>query len=333
MQSSINELLPNSLLFDSRPRGLLERQLSMNRDEALASSEAALQELAQALAAGHSEALTQYLNTMATFHRYSFGNLMLILRQFPRATVVAGFHKWRHAGRWVKQGEKGIAILAPLLVKRKNVGDADSESSDEALPQRTVAGFRVVYVYDVSQTDGKELTDFASITGEPGERLRLLEEFVQGQGILLTYAEFLGGARGVSRGGSIEVLQGLSAAETFAVLVHEVAHEMLHRGDRREQTTKTVRETEAEAVSYVVSRAIGLDCSTKCVDYIHMYAGDAQLLLQSLELIRTVSSRIICALETPTGDQGPGVATRSISNETESMPLELLCHQDRSQSS
>ena len=299
--------------------------MSMNRDEALASSDAALQELAQALAQGQSEALTQYLDTMATFHRYSFGNLMLIMRQFPRATVVAGFHRWRQLGRWVKQGEKGIAILAPLLVKRKNGDETDAKDNAETITQRMIAGFRVVYVYDVSQTDGEELTKFASITGDPGERLWLLEEFVQSQGIALAYAEFLEGALGVSQGGSIQVLQGLSAAETFAVLVHEVAHELLHRGDRRELTTKTVRETEAEAVSYVVSRAIGLDCSTKCVDYIHMYSGDAQLLLQSLELIRSVSSRILCALESVSEDLAPGEAKRSESSEVESAPSITLC--------
>ena len=91
----------------------------------------------------------------------------------------------------------------------------------------------------------------------------------------------------------------LSPAQTFSTLVHELAHELLHRGDRRQETTKVIRETEAEAVAYVVTRAAGLECSTKSADYIQLWSGDIAILTQSLELIRDVASSIISELEIP----------------------------------
>ncbi|MDZ4852613.1 MAG: hypothetical protein SGI77_25265 [Pirellulaceae bacterium] len=83
----------------------------------------------------------------------------------------------------------------------------------------------------------------------------------------------------------------------FSTMVHELTHELLHWGDRRELTTKVVRETEAEAVAYVVCRSCGLECSTRASDYIQLWSGDDKILMQSLELIRTVASKIIAELE------------------------------------
>ena len=101
----------------------------------------------------------------------------------------------------------------------------------------------------------------------------------------------------MSEGGKISVLQTLPPAQMFSTLVHELAHERLHRGDRRKDTTKVIRETEAEAVAYVVSKGVGLEPSTHSADYIQLWNGDASLLMQSLELIRDVSARILTALE------------------------------------
>ena len=120
---------------------------------------------------------------------------------------------------------------------------------------------------------------------------------VKDKGIELVYDAIPGGALGVSEGGKVTVLPQLEDAEKFGVLVHELAHELLHRGDRRQETTKTIRETEAEAVAYVVSRAVGLDCSTKSSDYIQLWSGDVEVLMQSLELVRDVSTNIITELE------------------------------------
>ena len=137
------------------------------------------------------------------------------------------------------------------------------------------------------------MPEFGSFTGEPGEKLSDLEHLVRQKEIELSYEVILGGALGVSYGGKISVLPTLSDADKFGVLVHEFAHELLHRGDRRSETTVTIRETEAEAVAYVVSMAVGLDCSTKSSDYIQLYCGDSELLMKSLEHIREVSSSIL----------------------------------------
>lgn len=264
----------------------------MNREEALKKSEEGLKQLAQDLKNGRSDTLVQYLNMLSKFHRYSFGNCIMIALQKPDATLVAGFGHWKKMGRFVKKGEKGIAILAPMIGKRKSDNEQGETEEDKCL-----YGFRVVHVFDVSQTEGKELPEFGSFTGDPGAKLSDLEELVRSKGIELAYDLIPGGALGVSQGGKVTVLPGLEDAEKFGVLAHELAHELLHRGDRRKETTKTIRETEAEAVAYVVSRAVGLNCSTKSSDYIQLWNGDAEVLMQSLELVRDVSSNIISELE------------------------------------
>jgi N-terminal domain of anti-restriction factor ArdC len=97
--------------------------------------------------------LTQYLNAMARFHTYSFGNIMLIARQKPTATRVAGIRTWNSLGRFVKRGEKGILILAPMVGRKKPTDEIATEvesdnSADERKPEQQLYGFRAVYVFD-----------------------------------------------------------------------------------------------------------------------------------------------------------------------------------------
>ena len=127
---------------------------------------------------------------------------------------------------------------------------------------------------------------------------RLLD-FIAAQGILLEYKESIAPALGVSYGGKIVLLPGQTPAEEFSTLVHEVAHEMLHKAERRTATTKVVRETEAEAIAFVVGRTIGLDTGRASADYIHLYHGNAALLTESLEVIQKTAAVILSALETP----------------------------------
>ena len=101
----------------------------------------------------------------------------------------------------------------------------------------------------------------------------------------------------------VQVVSTLPAPQKFSTLVHELAHELLHRGDRRSETTKVVRETEAEAVAYVVCRSVGLECSTRASDYIQLWNGDDKVLMQSLELIRNVATNILADLESDAGSE------------------------------
>jgi hypothetical protein len=134
------------------------------------------------------------------------------------------------------------------------------------------------------------------VTGEVGFYHDRLFDLVRRQGIELEYNERIAPAQGVSYGGKIALLPGLSKAEEFSTLVHELGHEMLHRAERRTLTTKTVRETEAESVAFIVGRAVGLNTGSASADYISLYHGNAELLTESLAVIQQASATILNTL-------------------------------------
>ncbi len=259
------------------------------------------QSLIEQLEAGHSDALTAYLNAMSRFHNYSFGNILEIARQRPDATRVGGFWKWKELGRSVKKGEKGIRILAPIVgVRRKKNDEARTSTDPAAINKPVLVGFRSAYIFDVSQTEGVELPELRGITGDVGENRDRLIAFIEHQGIELVFTERIAPALGMSYGGRIAILPGQTEAEEFSTLVHELAHEMLHKAERRTATTKTVRETEAEAIAFVIGKAVGLETGSASADYIHLYHGNASLLAESLEVIQQTSAVILAALQPPT---------------------------------
>ena len=258
--------------------------------------------LIEQLEAGKSEALTNYLTAMSRFHSYSFGNVLEISRQMPAATRVAGFWTWKNLGRNVKAGQKGIRILAPIVgVRRKRQDEAEKDITKQN--ERILLGFRNTYVWDISQTDGIDLPSLRQVTGDPGENIERLTAFLNSKGIAVSYSENIAPALGMSYGGRIAILPGQSKAETFSTLVHEAGHELLRHSERRTVTTKTVRETEAEAVAFVVGKAIGLVNEDASASYIQLYKGNASLLAESLEVIQQTASIILAALEPPTGDE------------------------------
>jgi hypothetical protein len=250
----------------------------------------AITDLVAALEAGHTETLLRYLAAMGRFHRYSLHNLLLIALQNPAASYVAGFHTWKRFGRFVRKGEKGIYILAPLVQKQENHETPEADSNS------VVFGFRACAVFDYSQTEGKEMPTIGCVEGEPAEYQEKLCSFVVSQGIALAFSEAIAPARGTSEGGKITLLPHLSPAETFATLAHECAHELLHRQANRKEISRRQRETEAEAVAYVVCQAIGLQTGTACQDYIQLHRGDAALLTESLERVRVAASKILTAI-------------------------------------
>src|SRR6202051_3308831 len=147
-----------------------------------------VKELIAQLEAGHSDALTAYLDAMSRFHNYSFGNILEIARQRPPATRVAGLYAWNQLGRKVKKGEKGIRILAPIVgIKRKK--DEEAEKDITKQNTRVLVGFRNAYVFDVEQTEGAELPGMRQMTGTVGENRDRLVSFIEAQGIELVFIQ------------------------------------------------------------------------------------------------------------------------------------------------
>lgn len=262
----------------------------MTTEQAKLASETAISRLMDALESGKSEALKLYLAVMSRFYKYSWGNCLLIYSQCPDATHVAGFHAWLKLRRYVRKGEKGIVILAPMVGRKKS----NEELTED--PQTRLFGFRAAHVFDVRQTDGEPLPEMATVKGDPKVFADQLEHFVRAHGIELEYDPTITPALGLSSGGKITLLPSLPPAEHFAVLVHELAHELLHRGERRSQTTRTIRETEAEAVAFVVCEAVGLDTNSASADYIRLYSGDKATLAESLHFIQSTAAEILSAV-------------------------------------
>lgn len=157
--------------------------------------------------------------------------------------------------------------------------------------------FRAAYVFDVSQTDGDALPCPAEASGDPRDHTERLKSFIASQAIVLEYSDELGNAEGASSGGRIRIRPELNPAAEFSVLVHELAHELLHWTDQGLIGTCKSRELEAEAVAFIVSSAIGLECSTASSDYIQLYNGTVETLEVSLDSIRKAASEIITALK------------------------------------
>jgi hypothetical protein len=267
----------------------------MKIEQAKQIAETAIQQLAESLERGHSEELRTYLAAMARFPKYSLNNLMLILSQRPDATRVAGYRTWQQLGRFVTKGAKGILIFAPV-VRRRQGGEAENEGDSTM----KLAGFRGVYVFDQSDTDGSPIAELSKREGDPHEYTERLKQFVIARGVQLEYSDSIRPAQGRCSSGKITLLPGLPPAEEFSTLAHEVGHHLLHQTARRAETTKCVRETEAEAVAFVVCSAIGLEATRAASQYIFLYNGDKALLAESLSHIQQASTEIISAI-TATG--------------------------------
>ena len=256
--------------------------------------------LIEQLEAGHSEGLTAYLTAMGRFHNYSLsGTFSKSHGRNQTQPALQGCMRGTSLAARSSKGQKGIRILAPMIGTRKKK-DTEATSKDPAAVNTPVlVGFRAVYVFDVSQTEGAELPAFTERTkGDVGEYRERLIDFTIAQGIQLEFKESIAPALGMSYGGRIAILPGQEPAEEFSTLVHELAHEMLHKAERRTATTKTVRETEAEAIAFVVSQTIGLDAGRASADYIQLYHGNAALLTESLEVIQRTAALILSAIET-----------------------------------
>ena len=214
---------------------------------------------------------------------------------------------WRACGNVIR-------ILAPIIgLRRKKDAEEKASKDPAAINKPMLVGFRSAYVFDVAQTEGAELPEMRQIYGEVGENRDRLLSFIEQQGIELVFTEKIAPALGMSYGGRIAILPGQPEAEEFSTLVHKLAHEMLHKAERRTATTKVVRETEAEAVAFVIGKAVGLNTGSASADYIHLYHGNASLRAESLEVIQQTSTVILDALEPPVADEArePAVTTNT----------------------
>ncbi len=233
--------------------------------------------------ARRSEEILRYLDFCAKFHNYSPGNIWLILLTKPNASYVAGFHRWKSLGRWVRKGEHGIPILAPMQIKEEN---------DDGIEVMRLVGFKVVYVFDVSQTEGQPLPPMPNWKSpqKNKELNQRLIQFAEGKGISVSFENFSKDIQGVSKGKAIAV-DNSAGTKT---LIHEIAHELMHQeGDRLQ--SRATKELEAEAVAYVVSNHFGLE-ELNSPNYLAFFEVTTEKMLAHMDRIRNTVNEIITAI-------------------------------------
>lgn len=251
----------------------------------------------------------QVLRLAATFPAYSPNNVLLIASQRPDATRVASYQAWARLGRQVRAGEEGIAILAPVLRRTDPPRSDGLKNPPDALQPRprTVAGFRVAHVFDISQTDGPELPDVRPAVLRGNTPLRLwagLLEQVADAGYRFGYAD-LAPANGRTDFERRTVLlrAGLPGAQQAKTLAHELAHVLLHApGARPDGLAGDRAEVEAESVAYVVTAAHGLAADKYTVPYVADWArGDTDALAVTATRVLGCARTILRDVPPPAG--------------------------------
>ena len=267
-----------------------------------------------------SEKYKSYLSTMSKFHNYSFNNTLLIAMQKPEATLVAGYKAWqKNFGRHVNKGEKAIRILAPMPYTIKEERDkldpvtGEMTFDENGMPQKeevevTIPAFRVVSVFDVSQTDGKPIPEL-----EAQELLSAVEgyeNFVQAlmnvAPVPIGFEDIPGDSKGYfhTTENRIAVQENMSESQTLKTMVHETAHSMLHNKEISQDIDAPVKdrntkEVEAESIAYTVCQHFGIDTSDYSFGYIAGWSSgkDMKELKSSLDTIRRTSSELIKGIE------------------------------------
>jgi hypothetical protein len=213
----------------------------------------------------------RWLRFRRRFHRYSFHNQVLILRQFPEASQVAGYRAWQLLGRQVRRGERGMAIIAPVALRRPDGGEAE-RLRDLDLPILT---YRVARVFDVSQTEGRVLpVPVGEMPAEaPPQLLDCLLALAPSLGFTVEFTELRSGRRGDCSHAlrRIRVDRRLSPGPKVKTLSHELAHAILHGPEF--SGSRELAELEAESVAYVVCQKVGLDSSAYSFGYVASWAG------------------------------------------------------------
>ena len=269
-----------------------------------------------------SERYKEYLRVMSKFHNYSFNNTLLIAMQKPDASLVAGFSAWKNNfGRNVMKGQKGIKIIAPSPFKirqkvekidphtQKPIIDKDGKPVTEE-KEIKIPAYKVVSVFDVSQTEGKELPDIAvdELTGDVDRYKDFFAALEKTSPVPIAFENIEGGSHGYYHleDKRIAINEGMSELQTLKTAIHEIAHAKLHdidlnapEDEQQPRVDRRTREVEAESVAYTVCQHYGLDTSDYSFGYVAGWSSGRELseLKSSLETIRSAAAEIINSID------------------------------------
>ena len=269
-----------------------------------------------------SERYKEYLRVMSRFHNYSFNNTLLIAMQKPDASLVAGFSSWKNThGRNVKRGEKGIKILAPSPYKiRREMEKIDPQTQQPVIGKDgkpvteereiTIPAYKVVSVFDVSQTEGRELPDIAvdELAGDVDRYKDFFAALEQTSPVPIGFENIEGNSHGYYHleEKRIAIQEGMSELQTLKTAIHEIAHAKLHdidlnapKEDLADRPDRRTREVQAESVAYTVCQHYGLDTSDYSFGYVAGWSSGRELseLKSSLETIRRAAAEIIDSID------------------------------------
>ena len=269
-----------------------------------------------------SERYKEYLRVMSKFHHYSFNNTMLIALQKPDASLIAGFSAWKNShGRTVKKGEKGIRIIAPAPFKVKQEMEkldpktnmpligADGKAVTEE-KEITIPAYKVVSVFDVSQTEGRELPSIGvdELTGDVSQYEDFFTALKKASPVPIALEHIEGSAHGYYHLAEkrIAIDDNMSELQTLKTAIHEIAHAKLHdidlnapKEEKENRPNQRTREVEAESVAYTVCQHYGLDTSDYSFGYVAGWSSGKELyeLKGSLETIRLAASELIDSID------------------------------------
>ena len=269
-----------------------------------------------------SERYKEYLRVMSKFHNYSFNNTLLIAMQKPDASLVAGFSAWKNNfGRNVMKGQKGIKIIAPSPFKiRQEVEKIDPHTQKPIIgkdgkpvteeKEIKIPAYKVVSVFDVSQTEGKELPDIAvdELTGDVDRYKDFFAALEKTSPVPIVFENIEGGSHGYYHleDKRIAINEGMSELQTLKTTIHEIAHAKLHdidlnapKDEQQPRVDRRTREVEAESVAYTVCQHYGLDTSDYSFGYVAGWSSGRELseLKSSLETIRSAAAEIINSID------------------------------------
>lgn len=300
-----------------------------------------------------SERYKEYLSVMSKFHNYSFNNTLLIAMQKPDASLIAGFSSWKNQfERNVKKGEKGIKIIAPSPFKvKKEMEKIDPNTQRPVIgkdgkpvteeKEITIPAFKVVSVFDVSQTEGKELPDIAvdALTGDVGQYKDFFASLERTSPVPVGFEEMTGGTQGYYHleDKRIALLEGASQLQTLKTLIHEIAHARLHdidltapKVEQENRPDRRTREVEAESIAYTVCQHYGLDTSDYSFGYVAGWSSGKELaeLKSSLETIRSTAAELIETIDGHMAEIQKGKEQTAQQEQSDTFSIYQLKHGD-----